>query len=97
MTVKEREDLEQFFQTLLFKNNGAYVLFGSKPLCELSIRDMDSQAADIAFKKLWAELSPGERETIETLRRKVRSKKTQRELDREADLESTYYRGWLAF
>jgi hypothetical protein len=58
---------------------------------------MDSQAADVAFKKLWAELPSEERETIEALRRKVRSKKTQKELDREADLESTYYRGWLAF
>lgn len=97
LTVKEREDLEQFFQTLLFKNYGAYVLFGSKPLCELSIRDMDSQAADIAFKKNWAELPPRARESIEALRRKVQSKKTQKELDGEADLESTYYRGWLAF
>ena len=97
LTVNEREHLQQFFQFLLFKNYGAYVLFGSKPLCELSIRDMDSQAADIAFKQFWAELPPGERETIEALRNKIQSKKTQEELDREADLENSYYRGWLVF
>jgi len=72
------------------------VLFGSKPICELSVRDMDSLAADAAFKKIWAELPQEEREKIEALRRKTQSKKTEEELDKEAELENTYYRGWLA-
>lgn len=97
LTVKERTDLEQFFQSFLFKNYGAYVLFGSKPLCELSVRDMDSQATDIALKKFWAQLPLREREKIEELRRKVQSKKTQEQLDKEASWESACYRGWLTF
>ncbi len=97
LTAKEREDLEQFFQSLLFKNYGAYVLFGSKPLCELSVRDMDSQTADVAFKQLWDQLPPKERKSIEELRCKVQARKTQEELDREADLERASYRGWLTF
>lgn len=97
LTAKEREDLEKFFQSFLFKNCGAYVLFGSKPLCDFSVCDMTSQGEDLAFKRFWDQLPLEERQRIEELRRKTQSKKTQEELDREADLESASYRGWLAF
>jgi hypothetical protein len=97
LTSEEKIDLQQFFHALLFNNYGAYVLFGSKPLCELSIHDMDSSLADTAFKKFWEGLSEEEREKIKEAKRRTQTKQNPVDLDKEMDLESSRYRGWLAF
>lgn len=89
--------MQQFFDALLFQNCGAYVLYGSKPLCQFSLRDMDSAAADEAFEKFWKGLSEKEREKITELRRTSQSKKTQADIDKEKDMESCRFRGWLVF
>lgn len=87
-------DLERFFHSLLFDNYGAYVLFGSKPLCELSIHDMDSPVADAAFQQFLKGLSEEEREKIKS---RAQTKKNLVDLDKEMDLESSRYRGWWVF
>jgi hypothetical protein len=88
-------DLQTFLHYLLFDNYGAYVLLGSKPLCELSVHNMDSPAVDEAFQKFWGKLTDEEREKIKEAKRKSQAK--QDNLDDEMDLESCRYRGWLAF
>lgn len=40
LTQDERADLDYFFRELIFENYGAFVLFGSKPLCEMSLIDV---------------------------------------------------------
>lgn len=85
-------DLQQFFHSLLFHNCGAYVLFGSKPLCELAVRNMNSPAADEAFKQFLEGLSEEEREKIKSARLRAQAKQG---LDKEMDLESSRYRGFL--
>lgn len=97
LTQEEKIDLQQFFHALLFSNYGAYVLFGSKPLCEFSIHDMDSAVADEAFKKFWEGISEEEREKIKEAKRRSLAKYNSVDLDKEMDLESSRYRGWLAF
>lgn len=96
LNSKEKMDLQQFFQSLLFKNYGAYVLLGSKPICELSVYDMDSPAADAAFKKFWERLSEEEREKIGKAKHRA-AKQHSIDLGKEMDLESSCYRGWLVF
>ena len=92
LTSDEKMDLQQFFHSLLFHNYGAYVLLGSKPLCELSVREMNSPAADEAFKQFLEGLSEEEREKIKSARLKAQAKQ---DLDKEMDLESSRYRGFL--
>jgi len=97
LTTEEKMDLQRFFQSLLFNNYGAYVLFGSKPLCELSVHDMDSPAAGEAFKKFWEGLSEEEREKVKEARLRAQAKQDPVDLDKEMDLESSRYRGWVVF
>lgn len=97
LSSQEKENLKEFLESLLFKNYGVYVLFGSKPLSEFSVHNMDSFQADEALKKFLAELPSEEREKIEALRTRAQSKKTQEELDQEVQRENTNYKGWLAF
>lgn len=97
LTSEEKRDLQTFFQYLLFDNYGAYVLLGSKPLCELSVHNMDSPAVDEAFQKFWERLTDEEREKIKEAKRKSQAKRNAADLDAEMDLESSRYRGWLAF
>ncbi len=92
LTLDEKADLQQFFRSLLFDNHGAYVLFGSKPLCNLAVRDMDSPAADEAFRQFWEGLEEEEREKIRLLRLKAQTPKN---LNEQMDLESSGYRGFL--
>src|SRR6267154_891431 len=46
LTKEERLDLEHFFQYLLFENYGAFVLFGSKPLCEMDLNDTEFESSE---------------------------------------------------
>lgn len=95
LTTDEKIDLEQFLRSLLFHNYGAYVLLGSKPLCELSIRDMDSPAADEAFMKFWEGLSEEEREKIKEKRIETQAKQSRIDVNKEMNQESSRYRGFL--
>src|SRR5579863_4009107 len=69
LTESELQDLSYFLNFLMFENHGAFVAFGSKPLCEISVSDPDSKDADVAFQKWLASLSESERTKIEALRK----------------------------
>lgn len=89
-------DLQQFLYSLLFDNYGAYVLFGTKPLCALSVHDMDSPEAHETFRRFLGTISEKEREKINEARLRAQSKHDRIDLDREMHLESSRYRGWSA-
>jgi hypothetical protein len=46
LTKEEKLDLEHFFQYLLFENYGAFVIFGSKPLCEMDLNDTEFESSE---------------------------------------------------
>jgi hypothetical protein len=89
LTTEEKVDLEYFFRLLMFENHGVFVLFGSKPLCEMHLSDSESKATDIAFQQ-WFDSLPDDKRTAFKARMK---NKTQEE----PELERNPYRGWLAW
>ncbi len=89
LTEDEKADLDYFFRTLMFENHGAFVLFGSKPICEMYIRDTESEANDSAFQQWFDSLPEEQRLKIKASQKN----KTQIAPDSERNL----YRGWLAW
>ena len=89
LTTEEKADLEYFFRLLIFENYGAFVLFGSKPVCEMYLCDTESTAADTAFQE-WFDSLPDDKRTEFKARM---TNKTQVE----PELERNPYRGWLAW
>jgi hypothetical protein len=88
LTTEEKADLEYFFRLLMFENHGAFVLFGSKPLCEMCLRDTESKDADVAFQQWFDSLSDEKRKEFKARM----TNKTQQE----PEFERNPYRGWLA-
>lgn len=91
LTAEEKADLEYFFQLLIFKNYGAFVLFGSKPLCEMHLSDEESAETKPAFQKWLDSLPDDKREEMETIINKLRNRKSV-----DSELERNPYRGWRA-
>jgi hypothetical protein len=89
--VEEKADLEYFFRLLIFENYGAFVLFGSKPLCEMHLSDEEPTEAETAYKAWFNSLPDGKRAEIETLTNKARNRE-----NIPTELERNPYRGWLA-
>jgi hypothetical protein len=52
LTKEERSHLEHFFQYLLFENYGAFVIFGSKPLCEMDLHDTEFEPSEEKIDEL---------------------------------------------
>ncbi len=89
LTAEEKADLEYFLRLLIFENYGAFVLFGSKPLCEMNFSDTESTAAELPFQTWYASLPDDRRRELEA--------KTKRKTQAEPELERNLYRGWLAW
>lgn len=88
LTAEERSDLRYFFQSLIFENHGAFVLFGSKPLCMMELHDTEAKIDEIAFRQWFDSLSDEEKATIEAVKSKAKPI---------PKLKRNPYRGWLAF
>lgn len=88
LTTEEKADLEYFFHLLMFENHGAFVLFGSKPLCEMHMKDTEDAKHDIAFQE-WFNALPEEK------RAQFKARMTNT-AQKEAELQRNPYRGWLA-
>ena len=88
LTTEEKADLDYFFRILMFENHGVFVLFGSKPICEMFLRNTESKDADIAFQQ-WFDSLPEKKQAEFKARMK---NKTQEEIE----LKRNPYRGWLA-
>jgi hypothetical protein len=93
LTADEKADLEFFFRSLLFENYGAFVLFGSKPLCEMRFADPDArEEREVAFQKWRNSLTGDERAVLEaTLEKFAKNPKVRVECERNS------YSGWLAW
>jgi hypothetical protein len=91
LTPEEKADLECFFRLLIFENYGGFVLFGSKPLCEMHLSDEESIEAEAAYKKWFNSLPDSKRAEIEAVINKPRNK-----ANRVKVLERNPYRGWLS-
>jgi hypothetical protein len=91
LTAEEKADLEYFFRLLIFENYGAFVLFGSKPLCEMHLSDEEVTETEPAFQKWLASLSDDKREEFEAMTNKIRNRGTEA-----PEPERNPYRGWLA-
>lgn len=85
--MNEKEDLRYFFESLVFENHGAFVLFGSKPLCVMTLRDIDYDLDDVAFQEWFSSLSNEERAKIEAVRSKAEAI---------PELKRNPYQGWIA-
>ena len=93
LTTEEKADLEYFFRFLIFENYGAFVLFGSKPLCEMHLSDLESKEENkIAFQKWLKSLPEDEQIALKTKLEKL-AKKTNKQIE----LKRNLYSGWLAW
>jgi hypothetical protein len=89
LTAEEKADLEYFFRFLIFENYGAFVLFGSKPLCQTNFSDLESKEENAAAFQKWVESLPeNERLALEA--------KLQKKPKESMRCERNLYRGWLA-
>ena len=88
LTAEEKADLEYFFRFLIFENYGDFVLFGSKPLCEMHLSDTESPSREAAFQKWLHALPDEERAKIEAIKKTKTEPRT--------ELERNPYRGWQA-
>jgi hypothetical protein len=89
LTTEEKVDLECFFRSLIFEHYGAFVLFGSKPLCDMCLRDTESTKAKDVLQQWLNALPDNKREEYEAWAKN----KTQVKSESEHNL----YRGWLAW
>lgn len=89
LTAEEKADLEYFFRFLIFENYGAFVLFGSKPLCEMRFGNLESREENEAALQKWlGSLPENERLALE-----AKLHKKQKE---PIGYERNLYKGWLA-
>ena len=91
LTAEEKADLEYFFRLLIFENYGAFVLFGSKPLCQMHLSNNECTEAETAFQKWFSSLPDNKREDVEAAFNKAHNKG-----HAATELEHNPYRGWLA-
>ncbi len=87
LTAEEKADLECFFRFLIFENYGAFVLFGSKPLCQTHLSDEESTEIKPAFQKWVSSLPDDRRAAIEVAINKAHAA---------PEPEHNLYRGWGA-
>src|SRR6267154_5876536 len=72
LTDEEKKDLECILRLLIFENHGAFVLFGSKPLCEVCAMDTDDTEVDeLKHQQLLALMSLEERTEFESTLKKL--------------------------
>ncbi|HEY2810067.1 MAG TPA: hypothetical protein VGJ00_01565 [Rhabdochlamydiaceae bacterium] len=91
LTPEEKQDLDYFFRFLIYENYGAFVLFGSKPLCQMNLPDTkyDPTLTDLTE---WIDAMPeNDRKQFEMIQKKARerAKKTPK-------LKRNPYQGLLA-
>jgi hypothetical protein len=90
LSAKEKADLEYFFRSLIFENYGAFVLFGSKPLCEMHLSDLESREENGTALQKWLESLPeDERAALEA--------KLEKKTKERIELERNLYSGWLVW
>src|SRR5690348_16699402 len=76
LTPEEKKDLEYFFRFLVFENCGAFVLFGSKPLCEMSLQDTDNPPTEADFQKWVDSMSEDDQKQFRIIEKKARKRQT---------------------
>jgi hypothetical protein len=93
LTDVEKKDLEYILRLLVFENHGAFVLFGSKPLCEVCVMDTDDTEVDeLRHQQLLASMSLEERAEFECALKELESKEAQVKIL----FARNPYKGWLA-
>ena len=71
LTNEERKDLDYFFRFLIFENYGGFVLFGSKPLCEMYVPDTRYDPTQTNLKKWISAMPEEERQQFEMIQKKA--------------------------
>lgn len=89
LTKDQEADLEYFLNFLLFENYGAFVLFGSKPMCEMML--VDSMVIEEEQKRKLELMSDEERNARQ---KEIEELKTAN-LCFEFAFERNLYHGWL--
>jgi hypothetical protein len=89
LTAEEKTDLEYFFRSLIFENYGAFVLFGTKPLCDITFADTDSTAGEDILQQ-WLDSLPDDKRTEFEAWFKHKTREPSKP-------EYNPYRGWLAW
>ena len=78
--------MEYFCRWLVFENHGAFVLFGSKPMCIMSLRDTDAPIDLNSFQEWFDSLPEEEKVKVTSVLSQAKSI---------PKLEHNPYRGWL--
>ena len=60
LTTEEVKDLEYFLNLLLFENHGVFVIFGSKPICDMTL--IDTEKGEAKWEQKLASMTAEERE-----------------------------------
>ncbi len=93
LTDEEKKDLEYILRLLIFENHGAFVLFGSKPLCEVCAMDTDDTEVDeLKHQQLLASMSLEERAEFQCALKKLESQEAREKVI----FARNPYKGWLA-
>jgi hypothetical protein len=87
LSSEEKPDLEYFLRWVVFENHGAFVLFGSKPICEMSLHDTDVPVDWTPFQAWFDALPEDEKVKVESVLNKAKPAPKP---------ERNSYRGWLA-
>lgn len=91
LTSEEVKDLEYFLNLLLFENHGAFVMFGSKPISDMTL--IDTEKGEAKWKQKLAAMTEEEREQWD---------KTFKEMEKNGDIIKpgflrNPFKGWLAW
>ena len=92
LTAEEKLDLEYFLRFLVFEQFGAFVLFGSKPLCIMDVPDADPIVMEATYQKWLASTPEKDRILFEQQLDKCRDSGSVIEMD----LDRNLYDGWRA-
>ena len=90
LTAEEKANLEYFFRFLIFENYGAFVLFGSKQLCEMRFSDTESTVAEAALQQ-WFDSMPADK------RAELEARLAKKTRVQPKEFECHLYPGWLAW
>ena len=91
LTSEEVKDLEYFLNLLLFENHGAFVMFGSKPISDMTL--IDTERAETLWEQKLASMSEEER---------AQWNKAFKEMEEKGDIIKpgflrNPFKGWLAW
>src|SRR3989304_241978 len=64
LSDEERTFLKEFFRDLLFDNDGAYTLYGTKPMSMVLIQPSQTEEEEQEWQKYYDSLSPEEKSKI---------------------------------